>query len=187
MIFLQVVSLADSRSKLTQVILRESSCRDCLAILYVSIIVGCDLVCFDSHQFWSLGVSSDSFCSLLLPVLREKLPETWRLEWARQPADDFSAFLEFLQQEMLVRERAAGSTRSSTAASSRPSTGSSTVSGLVTHRKVSGAVARTRRQVRSAADQPGGRRDWQCVACGGGRHGLAACAVLAAAVAGSSW
>ena len=32
----------------------------------------------------SLGVSSDSFSSLLLPIVKEKLPESWRVEWARR-------------------------------------------------------------------------------------------------------
>ena len=35
----------------------------------------------------ALGVTHDSFSSILLPVMREKLPEAWRLEWARsQPS-----------------------------------------------------------------------------------------------------
>ena len=129
----------------------------------------------------SLGVSSDSFCSLLLPVLKEKLPEAWRLEWARQPAEDFRAFLDFLQQEMLVRERAACSTRSAAGVVARTSTGCSAVSGLLAHREVGETVARRQRPV----DQPRGRGD--CVACGAARHGLAACAVYRNSDAGARW
>ena len=30
----------------------------------------------------SLGVTSDSFLTPLLPIIKEKLPESWRVEWA---------------------------------------------------------------------------------------------------------
>ena len=42
------------------------------------------------------------------------------------------------------------------------------------HREVRDAV---HRQVKPASRQTSDRRDWQCVACGGARHGLSACAV----------
>ena len=56
----------------------------------------------------SLGVATESFSSLLLPIVKEKVPEQWRLEWARRGSSDFSEFLKFLQQEIRVREAARG-------------------------------------------------------------------------------
>ena len=52
----------------------------------------------------SLGVSTDSFSSLLLPVVKEKLPESWRVEWARVGSSEFPRFLKFLQEEIRVQE-----------------------------------------------------------------------------------
>ena len=128
----------------------------------------------------ALGVTHDSFSSILLPVMREKLPEAWRLEWARcqpKPAD-FKSFLDFLQQEMLVRELAAtgpvrSATTSATADSSRPAC-LATVSGLAANRQLGQARVQGRHANRSAACS---KPDWLCVACGMAKHGLAACHV----------
>ena len=54
----------------------------------------------------SLGVSSDSFSTWLLPIVKEKLPESWRIQWARQGKTDFSCFRNFLQQEIQIQESA---------------------------------------------------------------------------------
>ena len=51
----------------------------------------------------TLGVSSESFSSLLLPVAKEKLLEEWRLEWARKESQNFDEFLRFFNQETRVR------------------------------------------------------------------------------------
>ena len=56
----------------------------------------------------SLGVTTDSFSSLLLPVAKEKIPEDWRLIWARQESGNFSEFLAFLKHEIRFRESARG-------------------------------------------------------------------------------
>ncbi|KAF0294125.1 hypothetical protein FJT64_008179 [Amphibalanus amphitrite] len=76
-------------------------------------------------EFWELfKVSVHSNKSILLPVVKEKLPEAWRLEWARAQtasAADFSAFLDFLQREMEVREQAAAGPAKTAADSPRPS------------------------------------------------------------------
>ena len=56
----------------------------------------------------TLGVVPESFSSLLLPVVKEKIPEDWRLLWARQESGNFSEFLEFLKREMRFRESARG-------------------------------------------------------------------------------
>ena len=77
----------------------------------------------------TLGVGSDSFSSLMLPVVKDKIPEGWRLEWARRESSDFSEFLEFLQHEMRVRESARGNTVS-TASSETPISTQSAVSSL---------------------------------------------------------
>ena len=56
----------------------------------------------------SLGVTADSFSSLLLPVAKEKIPDDWRLIWARQESGNFSEFLAFLKREIRFRESARG-------------------------------------------------------------------------------
>ena len=58
----------------------------------------------------TLGVSSDSFSSLMLPVVKDKIPESWRLEWARRESNDFTEFLAFLQHEIRIRDSARGRT-----------------------------------------------------------------------------
>ena len=68
----------------------------------------------------SLGVSSDSFSSLLLPIVKEKLPESWRVEWARRDQSEFSDFLAFLQQEIRVQESARGTVTSDTSSKAQP-------------------------------------------------------------------
>ena len=109
----------------------------------------------------TLGVTADSFSSILLPVLRDKLPEAWRLEWARaHPSEtaDFKTFLDFLQKEVVIREQsAAGPVRTAPAESHRPPPGLATVSGLAASRQPGRALAMDRLS-RAAA---GGKSDWQ--------------------------
>ena len=64
----------------------------------------------------TLGVVPESFSSLLLPVVKEKIPEDWRLLWARQESGNFSEFLEFLKREMRFRESARGAADSDVSA-----------------------------------------------------------------------
>ena len=49
----------------------------------------------------TIGVQSDAFAVLLLPVLKTKIPESWRLEWLRKCFDvinhDHGKHLETLQ------------------------------------------------------------------------------------------
>ena len=59
----------------------------------------------------ALDISSDSYGELLLPVLKWKIPESWRLQWARSRIEvggsvesEFSCFMKFLQNEMKIRE-----------------------------------------------------------------------------------
>ena len=133
----------------------------------------------------ALGVTSDSFSSILLPVVKEKLPEAWRLEWARvQPASaDFSSFLDFLQREMEVREQAAaGPAGAASAERTRPSTSWATASGLTAHRQVGGPHPRAQ-PGRSVAGMGAGG----CVACGGPKHGLAQCVVYGSQDVPTRW
>ena len=51
----------------------------------------------------TLGVPAVSFSSLL-PVVKDKIPEDWPLEWARQESSDFDALIQFLNREMRLRE-----------------------------------------------------------------------------------
>ena len=56
----------------------------------------------------TLGITADSFSSLMLPVVKDKIPEDWRLEWARRDTGDFGDFLHFLNREIWLRESARG-------------------------------------------------------------------------------
>ncbi|KAF0288496.1 Importin subunit alpha-5 [Amphibalanus amphitrite] len=48
----------------------------------------------------TLGVSSESLSSLLLPMVKGNIPEDWRLEWARRSSHHFDDFLVFLKEEI---------------------------------------------------------------------------------------
>ena len=66
----------------------------------------------------TLGVSPDSFSSLLLPMMKAKIPESWRLDWARQGKSTYEQFLQHLQTEVTLRE----SVRSASSLTTRTST-----------------------------------------------------------------
>ena len=69
----------------------------------------------------TLGVYTDSFSSLLLPVVKDKMPEDWRLEWARRESSDFAEFLRFLNKEIRLRESARGGETREVTSDSLPS------------------------------------------------------------------
>ncbi|KAF0300282.1 Importin subunit alpha-1 [Amphibalanus amphitrite] len=52
----------------------------------------------------TLGVNPESSSIVLLPVMKEKLPESWRLEWARQEQPTYEHLLLFLEKELALRE-----------------------------------------------------------------------------------
>ena len=58
------------------------------------------------------GVTPNQYGALLMPLIKSKLPKDWRLEWARQKTTlgkdtvDFSKLIEFLEQELEIRESA---------------------------------------------------------------------------------
>ena len=112
----------------------------------------------------TLGVTTDSFSSLLLPVAKDKIPEDWRLEWARRESGNFPEFLEFLKREVRIRESAKGVTAptSSDAPPSAPSATSSLTA---------------RREPRSESSKPHQKppRVVSCTACGRSHLSLDQC------------
>ena len=90
----------------------------------------------------SLGVSTESFSSLLLPVVKEKLPENWRIEWARLGSSDFPRFMKFLQEEIQIQESAKGAVTSD----GTPKTPAQvpSVSSSLSTRQIPGATAKPR-------------------------------------------
>ena len=111
----------------------------------------------------SLGVATESFSSLLLPIVKDKIPEQWRLEWARRCSNDFSEFLKFLQQEIKVREAARGGVASD--APPKPQQSVPPVSSSLN----------TQRVPRPWAKNESGSKAASCNACGKVGHRLFQC------------
>ena len=109
----------------------------------------------------TLGVATESLSILLLPVAKEKLPEDWRLEWARRDSTNFDEFLRFLNQEIKIRESARGVTAPSVS-NTLPMV-PSVVSNL-----------NSRRESRSVSSRPPQRTKSACV-CGQGHQRLDHC------------
>ena len=71
-----------------------------------------DELCATVRALQVQGVTPDQYGALLMPLIESKLPKDWRLEWARQKAAlekdtvTFSKLLEFLDQELEIRENA---------------------------------------------------------------------------------
>ena len=71
-----------------------------------------DELCATVRALQVQGVTPDQYGALLMPLIESKLPKDWRLEWARQKASlekdtvTFSKLLEFLDQELEIRESA---------------------------------------------------------------------------------
>ncbi|XP_043236743.1 uncharacterized protein LOC122389116 isoform X2 [Amphibalanus amphitrite] len=106
----------------------------------------------------AMGVSCANLSSLLLPIAKGKLPESWRLEWARQhqPDPGLEDFLGFLRKEMDMREEANIGARHPVPPERSP-----------LHSVSMLAVSRNRTTPASAA--------WTCVACQKDKHGLSKC------------
>ncbi|KAK4309817.1 hypothetical protein Pmani_018578 [Petrolisthes manimaculis] len=116
-----------------------------------------------------LEVSKDNYSPLLLPVLKSRIPESWRLQWARYKDlkdvsdSDLGAFLEFLEEEVTIRLESA-----------QPPIGSSpraTSTVPSTPRKSVTSVLNLQRQLPTS----GKKRDWICKACNHAQHGLFKC------------
>ena len=71
-----------------------------------------DELCATVQALQVQRVTPEQYGALLMPLIESKLPEDWRLEWAREKAslskDDvtFSKLLEFLELELEIRESA---------------------------------------------------------------------------------
>ena len=71
-----------------------------------------DELCATVRALQVQGVTPDQYGALLMPLIESKLPKDWRLEWARQKTTvgkatvTFSKLLEFLEQELEIRESA---------------------------------------------------------------------------------
>ncbi|XP_068750844.1 uncharacterized protein [Montipora capricornis] len=71
-----------------------------------------DELCATVRALQVQGVTPDQYGALLMPLIELKLPKDWRLEWARQKTTvgkdtvNFSKLLEFLEQELEIRESA---------------------------------------------------------------------------------
>ena len=111
----------------------------------------------------TLGVSSESFSTMLLPVVVAKIPETWRVEWARQSQKDFENFLKFMQQEVRIRELA--KLDGDQHPHKQPAYPSSVTGTLSVQRQATAEVSSVK--AKQAA--------WSCKACGKGQHGLTKC------------
>ena len=110
----------------------------------------------------ALDTSTDSYGELLLPVLKGKIPESWRLQWARSRIEvdgsgnsEFSCFMKFLQNEMKIREE------STQVPCMKPK--QSNTEGPATPLKSAASTLGSQR-VQSKAK-------WSCQACGQGQHG----------------
>ena len=115
--YIEAVTLLKERFELKDVC-REKLMKDMLNMPSVrvndlnSIRSLIDHIMAHTRALKSLEVTAEGFSSLLLPIVKEKLPENWRLEWARRNSSNFTEFLSFLQQEIRVREMARGVTDS---------------------------------------------------------------------------
>ena len=122
----------------------------------------------------SLGVSTESFSSLLLPFAKEKIPGDWRLEWARRESGNFDEFLCFLQKEIRIRESARGVTTPSSTANATPTA----------HSVVRSLYARC--ELRSVGSRPPQKTESAC-ARGKGQHRVAQCAESPRMPVGARW
>ena len=116
-----------------------------------------------------LKVSKESYSQLLLPVLKSRIPESWRLQWARYKDSkavldsDLEAFLEFLEEEVTIRLDSA-----------QPPIGkapNSAAAAPITPRKSVTSVLSLQHQPITS----GKKGNWVCKACNRAQHGLFKC------------
>ena len=124
----------------------------------------------DVRALEALDTPSDNYGELLLPVLKGKIPEAWRLQWARLKGEtsgttgvsEFDRFMRFLQNEMKIREEA-----TQVPLAKEKQNGSTSPS---TNLSKSATTMLNSQQV-----QVPQRARWKCQACGKGQHGLSKC------------
>ena len=121
----------------------------------------------------TLGVSSESFSSLLLPVVKEKLPEDWRLEWARRESVNFAEFLTFLNHEIRLRESAKGV--SASAVIDKPSSASAVIDKPSSVPSTTGTLTAQREQHSISSRPQHKSKLMNCSACGQGHQNLSQC------------
>ena len=110
----------------------------------------------------TLQIPPYTLSSIITPIIKSKLPDTWKLGWARrtyESAGDLSTLLKYLQKEIALREDAA-SPMQFFASSSRTQE----------HRQTPAVASSLRVSTRSTNDS-----SWTCVACGHYKHGLSRC------------
>lgn len=123
----------------------------------------------------TLGVPSSSFSSLLLPIVKNKIPEDWRLEWARLERSTFAEFIQFLNKEIRLRESAKGvATQASPDAHHLSPSVTST---LTTHREPYSVGSKS-------VPRP---RLLKCCACGGTHRRLDECKTFSAMTVEERW
>ena len=121
----------------------------------------------------ALNTPSSRYGEVLLPVMKEKIPEEWRLQWARIKIQDagtsqtseFESFMKYLHDEMRIREDA-----SHVACTKVRSKNTETVP-VTPHRSAVSILSSQRAKVQAKPPEPG----WLCMACGQGQHGLSRC------------
>ena len=128
-----------------------------------------DRLVSDVRALETMGVNSDAFAVLLLPVLKTKIPESWRLEWLRfkrqtSVSDEFSAFLTFLKQEVNMREESAAAQRPTGFYETQPTKPDKSAVSML-------SVQQDKPQARGSH----ARYDWLCKACNKSQHGLSSC------------
>ena len=116
-----------------------------------------------SRALGTLGVPTESFSSLLLPIVKDKIPENWRIEWARRESTNFPDFLDFLHQEIRIRESARRGTDSDDP--SKPPLSAPSVSSSLNARRAPPLVHRPQSKPRLDS----------CGACGRSGHDPAQC------------
>lgn len=108
----------------------------------------------------SLEIQPHSLSPIITPIIKSKLPDSWRLGWIRRAHEntgDLPNLIKYLENEIALREDAASPIQ--TFASSPPAQPS---------RQQPSAASALR-----VSSRPYG--DWNCIACGRYKHGLSRC------------
>ena len=121
----------------------------------------------------ALNTPSSRYGEVLLPVMKEKIPEEWRLQWARiknqdagtSQTSEFERFVKYLHDEMRIREDA------SHVACTKVSSKNTETVPVMPHRSAVSILSSQRAKVQAKPPEP----RWLCMACGQGQHGLSRC------------
>ncbi|XP_045132204.1 uncharacterized protein LOC123516668 [Portunus trituberculatus] len=114
----------------------------------------------------------ENLSQLLLPVLKSRIPESWRLQWARYKDSkkvsdsDLQGFLDFLDKEVTIRLE---STQPPIGKYPSPAA-SPSAAAPITPRKSVTSVLSLQQQPTTVS-----KKDWVCKACNRGQHDLFKC------------